>query len=278
MKVVLKSDPRCLLFGRLTTILGAEFDVAPASVHEGPTSVDASAGCVVLVDAHGDGDAAAYLDRLRAERPLLPALLVAPRAREREARASAQAADGLVWLESADTHLRDGVHRTRAARVRRRVRIATRLRTSMPSLKQRALLELARGASPYRTVAELCAPLACNRATLWRAWHADLGTEKTRLQDVIDWFLLVEAVSRKHSAATWLDVADSLTVHQHTLSRMVRRIADCTLAEVTVCPDLVLGDASVTRMLARFVDPQAELHTAPAGAATRGAPSPLAVA
>jgi hypothetical protein len=263
MTVLLSSDQDSLLYGKMMRILCAEFAVTPLTASEPDRAADTSARCVVLVNTRGSLDAAPFLADLRRTRPTLPTLLVTPRAED--VTTPAEAADAVVWIDAAETELRDQVHRARAARVRRRVSLAVRARTSMPSLQRRTLLELASAPEPFRTVGQLCETLACSRATLWRAWRVNRTDDAARLQDLIDWFVLLEAVSRKHGASTWVDVATSLLVHTHTLDRRARRLVGCTLGEVARRPDVVLADAAVDRMLARFLgDAPAERRALPA--------------
>jgi hypothetical protein len=92
------------------------------------------------------------------------------------------------------------------------------------------------------TIAGLGAAVGCDRRTLWRLWANTVQGEKSlRLQDIIDWNLMLRAIFLRAQAASWVGIAEQLGVHEHTLSRMSKRLTGLDLRGLgTMAPEVVL--------------------------------------
>jgi AcrR family transcriptional regulator len=95
---------------------------------------------------------------------------------------------------------------------------------------------------PFRSVSELAEALGCNRRTLWRHWRLAIGAGVIlRLEDVLDWILLLHAAGHKSLGRSWSQVASELQVHPHTLARAAARLARRSLRALTAVSQLTLA-------------------------------------
>ena len=74
----------------------------------------------------------------------------------------------------------------------------------------------------------------CHRRTLWYHWRRALadGSTTLRLEDFLDWLLVLRAAGRKTSNRGWHYVAESLGVHEHTIARLAKNLAGLSLSEL----------------------------------------------
>jgi hypothetical protein len=77
----------------------------------------------------------------------------------------------------------------------------------------------------------------------------------TRLEDLLDWILLVEAVALRPDMQSWAAVAHSLGVHERSLARSARRFLNSGLRNVAAAASEILDDDSINRMLCQFFGP-----------------------
>ena len=76
------------------------------------------------------------------------------------------------------------------------------------------------------------------------------GSRWTRLEDFLDWVLLIEALTLRPGMQTWGAVAGALDVHQRSLSRSAKRFLGVTLRETN--PLAALTDDAVDLTLGQF--------------------------
>jgi len=104
--------------------------------------------------------------------------------------------------------------------------------THLPLYLRNTLAYLCRSPSSVRTVHQLCEAAGCHRSTLWAQWRAIGGHAQLRMQDLVDWVLLLRACSRRLPGASWNSVAAEIEVHEHTIARIARRLMRCSLREL----------------------------------------------
>ncbi|MEP6690060.1 MAG: hypothetical protein ABJD07_02825 [Gemmatimonadaceae bacterium] len=109
------------------------------------------------------------------------------------------------------------------------LRAATHLR---PPLRD-ALLLASGGLEPVVSVGELAAALQTRRRVLWRGWRSTEALAGVRLDDVIDWLLVLRAGVAHARGVSWTGVAETLGVDRHTLARAHRRLVGLPLADAT---------------------------------------------
>lgn len=113
-----------------------------------------------------------------------------------------------------------------------------------PTLR-RSLVYACRADQPICTVAELARAVRRDRSTLWHHWQKAVGRQATaRLEDYLDWILLLRAISARGPERPWSCVADELGVHEHTLGRIAKRLTASTLTQ--------LAAEGQTRLTIRF--------------------------
>jgi DNA-binding NarL/FixJ family response regulator len=86
--------------------------------------------------------------------------------------------------------------------------------------------------SPPRSVKALAATVQCHRSTLWTHWTRAVGDRGIRLEDFLDWLLLLSALERRNGCSSWAATADQVRVYEHTLGRIARRLTGMTLREL----------------------------------------------
>lgn len=104
----------------------------------------------------------------------------------------------------------------------------------------------------HRGIAPLVDHVGCSRTTLWRHWRA-VARPGARLQDLFDWSVLVEAVSRKGHRSSWIDIATELGAHHVTIARAALRLFGKSLKQLEARPDQVLSHDSVDSMIETFL-------------------------
>lgn len=116
----------------------------------------------------------------------------------------------------------------------------------------RRLLTCALTAVPTpRTVQHLAHLLNSDPATIRRHWRRGVNSHGVqRVKDLLDWLVLLHALSAKRPGRSWRFVATSIGIHERTLSRLALRLTGDTLGCV--------GSAGPERLLKRFADSLAE--------------------
>jgi hypothetical protein len=151
----------------------------------------------------------------------------------------------VVWLHEVERHLLAAVKRASARgliqRLARRLEGATHL---APALTK-ALVHAFRSERPVATVEELAAATRCDRRTLWYHWYRTFDSRPpVRLEDFLDWLVLIRASAEHALGRSWPVVAVELGVHEHTLARMATRLVGVSLRE--------LGSVSQSELSERF--------------------------
>ena len=129
------------------------------------------------------------------------------------------------------------VDRTRQTSVFQEIAARISSANHLPSRLRHALSHLFQSPNPISTVKELATAVGCDRRTLWRMWRSAVAEDsQLRLQDMIDWNVLLHATVLRMQSASWVGIASRLTIHEHTLARSAKRLAGMTLRELFVAP------------------------------------------
>jgi hypothetical protein len=131
----------------------------------------------------------------------------------------------------------------------------------VPTRLRDALAAACRAGTPVYTVAQFAALSGRDRRTLWRLWQSSFGpVPPLRLQDFVQWLLLIRAASLRSTGQRWGSVAADLGVNQHTIARLARKLAGMNLRELAAA-----GPAEITRRFEEHVVTPLLHHRGPTG-------------
>jgi hypothetical protein len=197
------------------------------------TAAAPEADCVLIATRWLAADACAQVRLVASGDRQVPVVLVTTKDADNARAALQSGATHLVWLDDVRRDLHSLLRRLRAKPILLR---AADLLEASPRLSQ--ALRVALGAAcrterPLTSVGALAALLRRDRRTLWRHWRHGLGGAATpRLEDFLDWILLLNAAHRKVPNRSWARVARALGTHEHTLARMATRLTGLTLSQL----------------------------------------------
>jgi hypothetical protein len=166
------------------------------------------------------------LRSLKERYPTRPIVLVTTKDADNARALRSAEIEEVVWLSEIESDLLMAVRRAQACGfLQPTLRVLEQALLRYPPLR-RAIDYACRAKIPVRSIGQLAASAGCNRRTLWRHWHEAVGPGcPLRLEDVLDWLLLLHAVGRKEPARSWSSVAADLQIHPHTLGRIAARLA-----------------------------------------------------
>jgi hypothetical protein len=194
------------------------------------------------------------LGGLKERYPLHPVVLVTSKDADNARALRSAGVEEVVWLSEIETGLWPAVRRARSSGfLQHLLRVVDRTLLSDPPL-QRALRYACRAERPIRSIGHLAAASGCDRRTLWRHWHDAVAARvPLRLEDVLDWLLLLHAVGRKTPGRSWSGVAAELQIHPHTLGRIAARLAARPLRTLAATDQLALTLQFDARLVAALV-------------------------
>jgi hypothetical protein len=220
---------------RIATALGSGEPVVWAEHWEEFERVLPFATCAIVVLGwlRGSDLDARRLGSLKERHPLRPMVLVTSKDADNARALRTTVIDEVVWLSEIDAGLWPAVLRARTSVVRQHLIGALDRALLLDRTLQRAIRYACNAERPVRSIGQLAASCGCDRRTLWRHWHHAVSAHVSlRLEDVLDWLLLLYAIGRKTPAQSWSNVAAELQIHPHTLSRIAARLTDRPLREL----------------------------------------------
>ncbi len=170
------------------------------------------------------------LSSLKARFRLQPIVLVTSKDADNARALRGIPVEEVVWLSEVQGSLGAAVRRANASALLQRTGLAIKQARRLPPALRECLVYACDAEWPVHSVAELATACGRDRRTLWRHWHRAVARHvRLRLEDVVDWLLLLHAVGRKVPSRSWSDVAAELKVHAHTLARVATRLAGRSL-------------------------------------------------
>jgi hypothetical protein len=246
---------------RIAAALGSEEPVEWADCWERfeHTLPLATCAIVVLGWLRGGGLDERRLGSLKERHPMGPMVLVTSKDADNARALRWTAVDEVVWLSEVDAGLWPAVRRARTNVSRQHLAGAVDRALLLDRPLHRAIRYACNAERPVRSIGQLAEACGCDRRTLWRHWR-DVVAEGValRLEDVLDWLLLLYAVGRKTPARSWSNIASELQIHPHTLGRIAARL--------TARPLRRLASTDQLRLTLHF---HAQLITALAGEPAR---------
>jgi hypothetical protein len=195
---------------------------------------------------------------LRFRHPFHPLVLVTSKNADNALAIRWVAVEEVVWLSDVERALWPAVRRGPAQVLLQQVAVAVERALPSDHLLGRAIAYACRAKPPLHSIGQLASALACDRRTLWRHWRVALaGAAPLRLEDLLDWFLLLHAVGRKLPGHSWARLATELQVHPHTLGRIAARLAGRPLRTLTAADQISLTVRCQSEFLAALLGPAA---------------------
>ena len=122
---------------------------------------------------------------------------------------------------------------------------------ALPAPLRRLLACALPAVPPLRTVQRLALLVNSDPSTIRRHWRRGVNSHGIqRVKDLLDWIVLLHAVSAKRPGLSWRCVARGIGTHQTTLRRLAARLTGDTLGS--------LASVGAERLLDRFADILAE--------------------
>jgi hypothetical protein len=116
---------------------------------------------------------------------------------------------------------------------------------SIPAPLRRLLSCALTNVPPPRTVQHLARLANSDPSTIRRHWRQGVNSHGIqRVKDLLDWLVLLQAVSAKRPSLSWRLVAQRIETHESTLRRRAKRLAGETLGS--------LNSLGAERLLERF--------------------------
>jgi hypothetical protein len=197
------------------------------------SDVAPQADCLLIAVRWLAEDACARLRLAASGDHELPVVLITTKDADNARTALQSGATRIIWLEDVRRELHAVVMSIRTKPTLER---AAELLDKSPRLSQSLRIALGaacRAERPLPSVGALAALLRRDRRTLWRHWHRALrGAATPRLEDFLDWIVLIHAAHRKAPARSWAHVAHALSTHEHTLARIAGRLTGNTLSQL----------------------------------------------
>lgn len=163
--------------------------------------------------------------------------------------------DGVVFTPELRARLVAEVRRVRLATIKARARTAVALAPGMGPVAREVMIGALRLPKCPHTVSELAALFGRPRSTLTHSWRVAPGVRWKRLEDFLDWVLLMEAMTLRPGMRSWGAVAKMLRVHQRSLFRSASRFLGTPLRDAHIVSALALDDDTIDQMLAQFLGP-----------------------
>ncbi|HET7622801.1 MAG TPA: hypothetical protein VFK39_12930 [Gemmatimonadaceae bacterium] len=142
--------------------------------------------------------------------------------------------EAVVHWAQVETLLQDALESAISHLPRRRIANEIRALPGIPRELCQALTLICEASEPIRTVTDLAYQTGYARTKLARLWKGTaMGRAAVlRLEDVVDWLLLLRALRTKTPHESWRRVGEALGVADYTLGRLARRLVNCTLLQL----------------------------------------------
>ncbi|MEA2725300.1 MAG: hypothetical protein QOH59_3071 [Gemmatimonadales bacterium] len=197
---------------------------------------------VVVLDWLRDDLGERRLRSLKERYPLQPIVLVTSKDADNARDLRSAGVEEVVWLSEIEVGLWPAVSRAKDSGFLRPIIEAVDRSLFRYPLLRRSIGYACRAVRPVRSIAQLAAVSGCDRRTLWRHWHDAVAPRVAlRLEDVLDWLILLHAVGRKEPSRSWSSVAAGLQIHPHTLGRICARLTGRSLRMLTAADQLPLA-------------------------------------
>lgn len=227
---------------RVAAVLGTRETAVWADCWEELEGAAPGSTCTVVVlgwlnDDMGERRLRSLKDRY----PMRPIVLVTSKDADNARSIRSSGVEEVVWLSEIESGLWPAVRSAKSSGfLQHLMRVVDGALLQFPPL-HRAIRNACTAERPLRSLAQLAAASGCDRRTLWRHWNGAVAARASlRLEDVLDWLLLLYAVGRKEPTRSWSSVAVELQIHPHTLGRIATRLTNRPLRALAPSDQLPL--------------------------------------
>lgn len=240
------SDPKVL--PRVRASLGPSRSVSVCDTWHIFERTAPGASClVVVIEWLRGGELVQRLIQLRTGVPHQPLVLVTAKDADAVRQLSRIRVEEFVWPHEVERGLPAAVDRAAATTPLERIRRALEGLEQLPPRLKRGLVAALTGSRPLLRVEEVADAAGCDRRTLWRELQ-QLSCPGLRLQDLLDWIVLLRLGMMKVPGRKWSAIAGELGVHEQSIGRMIQRLTGMTQRRFTTS-----GPASVVELFERRV-------------------------
>ncbi|HST63040.1 MAG TPA: hypothetical protein VLK84_30305 [Longimicrobium sp.] len=180
-----------------------------------------------------------------------PAILITARNPENIRIASRMGMDAVVFQDELGDVLLTNLETPRSAFFLKRVASVIGSAAHLHRRIRDAVSHACVSADPVTTVTSLAATANCGRATLYRHWER-MGIGDLRLDDVLEWVLLLRVVAIHRPGWTWRAVGQEVRVSDRTLSRIAKRLLGMRLRDLDESAFPRVAAAFEERVLSRL--------------------------
>jgi hypothetical protein len=246
------SDPKVL--PRIRASLGPGRGVVVCETWHVFERAASSASClVVVIEWLRGGELVQRLIQLRSGVPHQPLVLVTAKDADAVRQLSRIRVEEFVWPHEVERGLPAAVERAVAETPLERIRGAVERLERLPPRLKRGLVAALTASQPMLRVAEVARAAGCDRRTLWRELR-ELSCPALRLQDLVDWIVVLRLGMMKAPGRKWSSIAGELGVHEQSIGRMIQRLTGMTQRRFTVSGPGPIVELFEERVLAALVE------------------------
>src|SRR5688572_4530815 len=244
------SDPKVL--PRVRASLGPNRQVQVCETWHVFERTAPAAGClVVVIEWLRGGELVQRLVQLRAGVPHQPLVLVTAKDADAVRQLSRIRAEEFVWPHEVERGLAAAAERAAATSPLERIRRSVEGLERLPPRLKRGLVAALTDARPLLRVEEVAKAAGCDRRTLWRELRQ--LSPALRLQDLLDWIVLMRLGMMKVPGRKWSAIAGELGIHEHSIGRMIHRLTGMTQRRFTTSGPAVAVELFEARVLALLI-------------------------
>lgn len=171
--------------------------------------------------------------RFRQRRPVHPMVLVTEKDAERLRLLAPITLHEVVWIHEAAAQLAPAIARARVGTIFHELADRIRRTEHISPVLREALARAAESRQPIRRVQRLAEIMNKSPDVLDHHWHVAVRPEsELRLEDYLDWFILLRALQRKRPNANWTAASDTVGVSARTLQRIAHRLTGSSLHDL----------------------------------------------
>ena len=189
-----------------------------------------------------------FLRDITLENPFLPVILITEQGSANLRALASVSVQAVLFRHEIVARLPSALRTSAGTAFRlRRLAAGCMRNEAIPAPSRRLLACALTSVRPPCTVQHLARLLNSDPSTIRRHWRRGVNSHGIqRVKDLLDWLVLLHAISVKRPDLSWRIVAKGMGTHERTLRRLAVRLTGNTLGSV--------GSAGAERLLERFAE------------------------